>query len=767
MLGFVTSPSFKEAAAAVRRSPDSQTGTSFAADSPAERSTSSSPEKPPTLAFQTLKGNINSHLYDALTGEPFNFTHMSPVQEAVLEHLPDLAMPIGTPPADSSKIRAGSDLLVKAKTGTGKTIAFLVPAIEARLRDIDDARRRYTDENPDAPSHVIAKHVADYRRRSTGVLILSPTRELATQIANEAIRLCSHLPNTEVRLFVGGSSKYEQLRQWSRGGRDIVVATPGRMYDLLQSKPELADCIMQSRTLILDEADTLLEMGFKEEIDRIVTHLRPQEERQTFLFSATVSPDIKRVAARTMKNSYRFIDCVPEGESSVHEHIPQHYTVVPNAEDFFPHMINLIAHDQLLHPEGGKAIIFLPTTRLTQLTAKVLIDMKRELPWGTAGTSVYEIHGQKEQEYRSRTAAHFRRDKGGYSILCTSDVSARGVDYPGVTRVIQIGIPNSPDIYVHRVGRTGRAGKSGRGDLILSPWEIGYVGWRLDGIPLKALPMRDAKKELDLLVQARDESTEPPPTAPSRSRDGGDIAMSLPLRERIDGIATAVLDRAMPRLDDGTIKDAFASMVGYYMPKAGEMRTTKDVVLQGLKDWAVGALGLGQEPYLSPAFLMKVGFNDNSNRGAKGTFFRNPRDLKDKTFERLQRGKNIAEGVEYGGKADTRMRYLQDYRDMGGDAAYERSRRLHASGYGSRSQLKPTDDREPFPRRKVSRPESTDRWQGRGRQASSPDRFRRSDYPDRSQGSDYPDRFQRSGSSDRFRRSSIPDKFRETSDQEW
>lgn len=408
--GFVSTPFASAArAAAVKAAP---------VDDPEPEPVSDEPKA--AKPFTDIEGLVSPRIYDALVGKPFRFTTMSAVQEAVLELLPDLADPVRPDEA-----RSGTDLLVKAKTGTGKTLAFLVPALEARLRDIQAVGDKFRQENPDASPAELRRHVDAYRRKTTGVLILSPTRELATQIAQEAVRLCYHLRDLDVRLFVGGASKGFQLREWGRGGRDIVVATPGRMTDVLDSEPEVARHAGTVKTLVLDEADTLLEMGFRDEIDRIVARLPPKEDRQTFLFSATVSREIRSVANATMKKGRKFIDCVPEGESNVHEHVPQRCTVLASPADQLPHVFRLLAHDQLSHPQGGKAIVFLPTTRLTQLFSQVLVRMKRELPWGQA-TRVYEIHGDRSQQQRTSASDAFRQQKDGYSILVTSDVSARG-----------------------------------------------------------------------------------------------------------------------------------------------------------------------------------------------------------------------------------------------------------------------------------------------------------------------------------------------------
>lgn len=209
--------------------------------------------------FKTLKDKIRPAILEALTVRPFGLTHMSTVQAEVLPLLPGLATPYD--PENPSAER--KDLLVKAKTGTGKTIGFLVPAIESRLNEIEKyACEKVADMGIDSNRRTLeskARHV--FGKTQAGCLIISPTRELATQIANEAIRLTSHLSNFEVRLFVGGSSKRMQMRDWARGYRDIVVATPGRMRDLLENEPDVArgmkDCPLVSAYTIFTPRQAL------------------------------------------------------------------------------------------------------------------------------------------------------------------------------------------------------------------------------------------------------------------------------------------------------------------------------------------------------------------------------------------------------------------------------------------------------------------------------------------------------------------------------
>jgi ATP-dependent RNA helicase MSS116 len=174
---------------------------------------------------------------------------MSPVQAEVLPLLPELADPYDKDSPEDSPPR---DLLVKAKTGTGKTLAFLVPAIESRLKAIVAfGKMAVSNAGLKADKQMEMRARKSFVRDYAGTLVISPTRELATQIANEAIRLTQHQDGFEVRLFTGGSSKALQMRDWMRGRRDIVVGTPGRLRDLLMSEPEVTKGLSKTQVVIL------------------------------------------------------------------------------------------------------------------------------------------------------------------------------------------------------------------------------------------------------------------------------------------------------------------------------------------------------------------------------------------------------------------------------------------------------------------------------------------------------------------------------------
>jgi ATP-dependent RNA helicase MSS116, mitochondrial len=201
---------------------------------------SDSPDTSPQLDFSTLRTKVSRDTLRAITDKPFNHVHMSTVQAAVLPLLPELARPYSKDESHGPP----RDLLVKAKTGTGKTLAFLVPAIEARIKAINKAGVDALEKNGGQPdAHVVEDAKRKYARQTVGTVVISPTRELATQIAHEAIKLTHWHKGFEVKLFTGGSSKWHQLRDFKHGRNDIVVATPGRIRDVLENDPDVSQVL--------------------------------------------------------------------------------------------------------------------------------------------------------------------------------------------------------------------------------------------------------------------------------------------------------------------------------------------------------------------------------------------------------------------------------------------------------------------------------------------------------------------------------------------
>ncbi|KAE9391222.1 DEAD-domain-containing protein [Gymnopus androsaceus JB14] len=530
----------------------------------------------PLRRFDTLQGVVSENTFKAIVGQPLKLETMTSVQEEVLSLLPAISQPHNP---ESPNVR---DLLVRAKTGTGKTLTFLVPAIEARAKAIENAgKKALIDAGLNNNSALEMRARDKFARETVGALIISPTRELATQIANEAVRLLHH-HKMEVRLFTGGTSKRLQMRDWMKGTRDIS--------HLLESEPEVLKGITTTSTFILDEADTMLEMGFRDDIAAIQKVLKPSPQRQTLLFSATVSPVIRQVAQATLAKEYKYIDCVKSDESPVHAHVPQYHTILPNASSQIPHILRLIAHDQLTNPGRSKVMLFLPTTKMTQLYATVLRELSRHvLP---VATNIHEIHSKRTMDSRTNASDRFRKDKSPGSVLVTSDVSARGVDYPGVTRVIQVGIPGSTDQYIHLVGR---------GDLVLLPWEIGFITWQLTEVPIKPVTSAEIKLQLEELAKEADARKD----------------LRKPMVPRLDEFEIAPAN-LMNRFDEEAIRETFMSLLGYYFAKSPELRVQKPIILEGCKDWAVKACGLATPPYVSEQFLLKLGMSDNRTGSSYG-----------------------------------------------------------------------------------------------------------------------------------------------------
>lgn len=372
----------------------------------------------------------------------------------------------------------------------------------------------------------------------------------------------------------------------------------------------------------MDEADTLLDLGFRDDLEAILQYLPPTPQRQTFLFSATVSPSIQQIARKALDKNHVFINCATE-DSPVHTHVSQYHTVLPDASAQIPHILRLLAHDQLTNPGHSKTIIFFPTTKQTQLFATLVRELGRKtLPSGNA-TRVYEMHSKKSQGARTSTSDAFRSDKTGASILITSDVSARGVDYPGVTRVIQVGIPTGTDVYVHRVGRTGRAGTMGRGDLVLLPWELGFVSSQMSAVPLKTVTTKEIAAQVDALAKTFD--SDPKAFFKNVATSEGFEVRGRTNRSALPSVfpspyapVTANVEEEVTNLllglDEEAARETMVSSLGYYLGHASELRLDKHTIVDALKDWSVQALGLATPPYISAAFLAKLGVSGRSNQ---------------------------------------------------------------------------------------------------------------------------------------------------------
>jgi len=354
----------------------------------------------------------------------------------------------------------GKDVLVKAKTGTGKSAAFLLPAIESVLNAM--------------------KNNTNHRISPIFALVLCPTRELAIQLTAEANVLLKHHDGIGVQSLIGGTRFKLDQRRLESEPCQILVATPGRLLDHIENKSSFSVRLMGLKFLVLDEADHLLDLGFRKDIEKIVDSLPRQ--RQTLLFSATIPKEVRRVSQLVLKRDHVFVDTVGLGAVETPAKVQQSCLVVPHELHF--HMVHRLLREHIDREVDYKVIVFCTTAMVTEFMYIMLRDLK---------LNVREIHSRKPQLYRTRISEEFR--DSNCLILVTSDVSTRGVNYPDVTLVIQVGAPPDREHYIHRLGRTGREGKSDKGILLLAPWEEYFLN-EISDLPIEKYPAPDIDKEM-------------------------------------------------------------------------------------------------------------------------------------------------------------------------------------------------------------------------------------------------------------------------------
>jgi len=316
---------------------------------------------------------------------------------------------------------AGRDILGIAQTGTGKTAAFGLPLL-----------------------HQILGLSGRPAPRSARALILAPTRELAVQI-DESLRGFAGGARLSTVLVLGGTSRQAQIRKLQRGV-DVVVATPGRLTDLVgEGHLDLG----QTRWVVLDEADRMLDMGFIRDVRRIVEALHPR--RQSALFSATMPPEVAKLAAGLLNDPVR-VEVAPPGETIVK--VVQSVELMPAGE-------KRARLATLLGAEGcGTTLVFARTKRGADRVAENLVK---------DGIPADAIHGNKSQNARQRALNAFKT--GRMRVLVATDIAARGIDVTGITHVINYDLPDEAESYVHRIGRTGRNGADGMAITLCAPEE--------------------------------------------------------------------------------------------------------------------------------------------------------------------------------------------------------------------------------------------------------------------------------------------------------
>ncbi|MBX9245106.1 DEAD/DEAH box helicase [Actinotalea ferrariae] len=332
------------------------------------------------------------------------FTRPTPIQQAAIPAL-----------------LSGRDITGVAQTGTGKTAAFGLPLLAA----------------------------VDPELRQVQAVVLTPTRELAMQVAEALETFAQHLPGVDVVAVYGGSPFLPQQRALARGAQ-IVVGTPGRVIDHLERRTLRLD---EVRFLVLDEADEMLRMGFAEDVDSIFG--RAPEKRQVALFSATMPPPIVRVANQHLKDP---VQIATSRQASTVANVRQTFAVVP-----FRHKIGALAR-VLATSDADAAIVFTRTRGAAEEVGVALADR---------GISAATISGDVAQKDREKLVERLRA--GSLDVLVATDVAARGLDVERIGLVVNFDVPTEPEAYVHRIGRTGRAGRTGTAMTFVTPNEQGRL----------------------------------------------------------------------------------------------------------------------------------------------------------------------------------------------------------------------------------------------------------------------------------------------------
>jgi ATP-dependent RNA helicase RhlE len=388
----------------------------------------------------------------------------------------------------------GRDLIGLAATGTGKTAAFLLPVIE---------------------------RIAG--KKGTRVLVLAPTRELALQIGEELERF-GRSRSVRGTVVIGGVGMGNQT-QAMRSGVEVIIATPGRLVDHLQHGTARLD---QIEILILDEADRMLDMGFKPQLDKILA--RVPKQRQTMLFSATVGDEVGDFARKCLRDPVR-VEIARSGTTASRA---EQQVFLASQQEKVPLLLALLERDD------ATTLVFTRTKRRADRVAKDV---------GRAGHKVARIHADRSQAQRRMALDGFK--DGTYRVLVATDIAARGIDVADIGHVVNFDLPHVPEDYVHRIGRTARAEASGRASSFTSPEERDLLTaierFTRTPIPRAQLPREEATFKAELELSATRAAQNPPKSSrarrPSHSQRGkpssSASAKSRPATKKGHGHATA------------------------------------------------------------------------------------------------------------------------------------------------------------------------------------------------------------------------------------
>jgi superfamily II DNA/RNA helicase len=376
----------------------------------------------------------------------------------------------------------GHDLMVSASTGSGKTASFILPALQ----------------------RILAARGDNTKRREKGViygpriLVLTPTRELAIQVAKAADTYGRHVQGLRVATVVGGVPYPAQIKAL-RSPLDILISTPGRLLDHLQTGKAVLDHV---EVLVLDEADRMLDMGFIDDIQTIADHL--PNERQTLMYSATFAGHVGRLAQNLCREAKR-VDVA--SHTDTHVNIEQRLHWADNAT----HKNALLDHI-LTERDMEQAVVFTSTQRDADWLADRLADM---------GHAVASLHGGMPQGRRNRVLTGLRTKQ--LRVLVATDVAARGIDVPTISHVINYGLPMKAEDYVHRIGRTGRAGRNGLAVTLAERMDSGMIRriqqFTTQNIPVATVAGLEPKSPAPKMFPARGEG-QFAGRPPSRGNDG-------------------------------------------------------------------------------------------------------------------------------------------------------------------------------------------------------------------------------------------------------
>ncbi|KAH7087433.1 ATP-dependent RNA helicase MSS116, mitochondrial [Paraphoma chrysanthemicola] len=480
--------------------------------------------------FSELSGVLDKALLDGLDKMGFEF--MSPVQQKVLTQLPSLS----------------SDCVVQAKTGTGKTVAFLLPAIQ----------------------NLLAGNMPP--RGKVAILVICPTRELALQIAKECNGVTACLPRKmECHTAFGGTSRASNLKAFINGNPTILVATPGRLDDIL-GEETVRERFSHLKTVVLDEADQMLDAGFAPAVKKILRRIPPKSDGwQGMCFSATLPKEVLDIAKIVLFPGFTHLTTVDPNEVPTHERVPQYFVSVPTVGQTFAALSALIQEEYNQDPTDFKAIVFGTTANGVGL----LYDLyKNALPQ----FRVFELHSRMSQPSRTKTTTQFKEASSG--ILFASDVVGRGMDFPNVGLVVQLGLPSSTDQYVHRVGRTARAGKDGRAVLVLFDKEAFFP--RIN----RTLPIQPYPVDLNAKLDTHQ----------------------------------ANIDRAFINVDEEAKAKAYQAFLGYNKTFIKKLQLSTAELVRVANDYAT-AMGCPEPPLIEKSTIGKMGLkgvpglNIGSRRG--------------------------------------------------------------------------------------------------------------------------------------------------------